>query len=87
MVLEPGESSGVHTHHHDFVVYVLEGSTAEATDKDGKVLGRLELATGETMSITLEGDEVVSGDVRFPATHAARNVGETRYREILVETK
>ena len=87
MVLEPGESTGVHTHLHDFVVYVLEGSTGEATDKDGNVLGRLELASGDTMAFTLDGDEIVQGEIRFPATHGARNVGETRYREILIETK
>ena len=69
------------------MIYVLEGSTGEATDKDGSVLGRLELKAGDTMSFALDDDEVVSGEARFPATHSARNVGETRYLEILVETK
>ncbi len=79
--------SGVHTHRHDFVIYVLEGSTAEASDEDGTALGRLELKPGDTMFLKCEGDEIVGGEVRFPATHSARNVGETRYREILVEAK
>ena len=33
------------------------------------------------------GQDLVAGDLRIPATHDARNVGSTRYREILVETK
>ena len=87
MVLEPGESTGVHTHTRDYVFYVIEGSTGELTDRDGNHLGTLELKAGETMPFRLEGQELVSGDLRIPATHSARNVGATRYREILVETK
>jgi mannose-6-phosphate isomerase-like protein (cupin superfamily) len=87
MVLEPGESTGVHTHSHDYVFFVIEGSTAEVTDKQGNPLATLEMRTGETMSLRLEGQELVTGDLRLPATHSARNIGSTRYREILVETK
>ena len=87
MVLEPGESTGVHTHSHDFVFYVIEGTTAEVTDKDGNVLGKLELKAGDTMSFRLQGEEFVAGEFRVPATHSARNIGTTRFREILVETK
>ena len=87
MVLEPGESTGVHTHSHDYVFYVIEGSTVEVTDKDGNLLGKLEVKAGETMFFRLEGQELVAGDWRIPATHSARNVGSTRFREILVETK
>ncbi len=87
MVLEPGESTGVHTHSHDYVFYVIEGSTGEVTDKDGNVLGNLELKAGDTMSFRLEGEEVVAGELRVPAIHSSRNIGTTRYREILVETK
>ena len=38
-------------------------------------------------SFQLEGDELVGGDLRVPAIHNARNIGPTRFREILVETK
>jgi beta-alanine degradation protein BauB len=87
MVLEPGESTGIHTHPHDYVFYVIEGSTSEITDKNGKFLGKLEMLAGDSMFIRCEGQELVAGDLRLPATHNARNVGTTRYREILVETK
>ncbi len=87
MVLEPGESTGVHTHSHDYVFFVIEGSTVEVTDKDGKGLAKLEMSSDETISLRLEGQHLVAGDLRIPATHSARNIGSTRYREILVETK
>ena len=47
MVLEPGESSGVHTHSHDYLFYVLEGSSAEVTDKNGNFLDTFELVAFE----------------------------------------
>ena len=87
MVLEPGESAGVHTHAHDYMYYVIEGSTLEVTDKDRNVLSNLELNAGDALSFRLEGDELVGGELRVPATHSARNIGTTRFREILVETK
>ena len=66
---------------------MIEGSTGELTDKDGIVLGNLDLKAGNTMSFRLEGEELVAGEIRVPATHSARNVGTTRFREILVDTK
>ena len=87
MVLEPGESSGLHTHLHPYIFYVLEGSTGEVTDKDGQSCGALEMEPGFTMFFQLIGKELVAGDFRIPVTHSARNVGKTRFREILVETK
>ena len=87
MVLEPGESTGVHTHEHSYIIQVLEGSTLEATDADGNSAGSLELNEGETYWVPVENGEVVLGDLRAPATHNAKNVGANRYREILVEVK
>jgi hypothetical protein len=87
MVLEPGESSGLHTHNNSYLFYVLEGSTGEVTDKDGKSCGSLTMEPGFTMFFQLQGKELVAGDFRIPVTHSARNVGKTRFREILVESK
>jgi hypothetical protein len=87
MVLEPGERTEVHTHTHDYVFYVLEGSTGEVSDKDGNPVGALEMKAGDSYFFRIEGRELVSGDFRIPLTHSARNVGKTRFREILVESK
>jgi hypothetical protein len=89
-VLEPGERTPVHTHHHDYVFYVLEGSTLEVFDTNGAALGGFEARTGDTFPLRCEGGMLISSDdkgLRAPATHSARNAGASRYREILVETK
>jgi|ERR1051326_380632 hypothetical protein len=87
MVLEPGQSSGLHTHHHSYVFYVLEGATCEVMDKEGKSCGALTMEPGFTMFFNLQNQELVAGDFRIPLTHSARNIGPTRFREIIVESK
>ena len=87
MVLEPGESSGLHTHSHSYLFHVIEGSMGEVTDKNGNHCGTLAMEPGFTMFLQLKGQELASEEFRIPITHSARNVGKTRFREILVETK
>jgi hypothetical protein len=89
-VLEPGEQTGTHTHRHDYVFHVLEGSQLEVFDAEGAPLGGFEAKTGDTFALACSGGELVSVDdkgLRAPATHSARNAGTARYREILIETK
>lgn len=88
--LDPGERTPCHTHRHDYVFHVLEGSTLEVFDENGGALGSFEARTGDTFAFRCERGELVSADeknMRAPATHSARNGGTSRYREILVETK
>ena len=87
MTLEPGESTGLHTHEHEYFFQVISGSTLETIGSDGASLGEFEFRTGSTHYLTLDGDELVYGDVRVPAEHEARNVGSSRYFAILVELK
>ncbi len=87
MVLEPGESTGVHTHEHGYVIQVIEGSTLRATGENGENPIDLNLATDETYWVDVKDGEVILGDARAPATHDAKNIGAGRYREILVEIK
>ena len=89
-VLEPGERTEVHTHEHDYLFYVLEGSRLEVFDEKGGPLGAFTANTGDVFPLRCEGGELVSTNgrgLRVPATHSARNAGATRYREVLVETK
>lgn len=89
-VLEPGETTPVHTHKHDYVFYVLDGAPLEVFSAAGEALGTFDAVTGSVFPLKIDGDELVSADDkghRVPATHAARNAGSTRYREILVESK
>ncbi len=87
MSLEPGESTGVHTHKHEYFFHVLEGSVLDTIDADGNSLGELEFPSGSTHYLALDGDELIFSGIRVPATHDAKNVGPNRYREILVELK
>ena len=87
MVLEPGESTGVHTHEHSYLIQVLEGADLQATDGNGENPIDFRFETDDTYWVTVEDGEVVLDGDRLPATHEARNVGNSRYREILVEIK
>ena len=86
-VLAPGENLGVHTHKNSYLAYIIEGSTVESLDADGNVTAEVEVETGSVLYIGMEGDELVMGESRFPATHDARNVGPNIVRELLVELK
>lgn len=71
--VQPGEEVPRHSHRLDYFFYPIEGGTLEVTR-----------ASGVTRA-TLEAGKVYyreGGD-----THAARNVGATRYHEVLVELK
>lgn len=57
--LQPGESTGVHTHKHDYLFHVLSGSTLETLDKNGKSLGVFEAEAGRTYNFTIDGAELV----------------------------
>ncbi len=88
--LEPGETTPVHTHEHDYIFYVLDGAPLEVFDADDQALPPFDAQTGAVFAFRCEGDDLVSTDdkaIRVPATHSARNAGPTRYHEILVEAK
>ena len=88
--LAPGERTPVHTHTHDYVFYVLEGSRLEVFGANDEPLGAFDANTGDVFALVCEKGELRSRDdkgLRAPATHSARNAGTRRYREILVETK
>ena len=87
MTLEPGESTGVHTHTNTYFFQVIEGSTLKTRGADGTDYGDLPVAAGDTVFVEVDGDEIRVGEFTGPATHEAVNVGDTRYFEILVELK
>jgi mannose-6-phosphate isomerase-like protein (cupin superfamily) len=91
-VLAPGEETPIHTHEHEYMWYAIEGSTLQVFDENGKDLGTLPVPTGTVYQLKLEDGhlEVVSDTAkgaRVPVTHKAKNIGPSRYREILVEWK
>lgn len=87
LLLDPGESTGAHTHEHDYVVHVIEGSTLRATDGNGENPTDVPLEANDTFYFTLKDGAAASGGLRTTATHDAENIGPGRYREIMVEIK
>ncbi len=88
-LLEPGETTSCHTHLHDYVFHVIEGSRLEVFGENGELLAAFDAPTGGVFPLSLENGNLVSplGGPPAPATHSARNAGTTRYRELLIETK
>lgn len=90
LLLEPGQHTACHIHKHDYIFYVLEGSTLEVFDKNDEFLFAFDSNTGDAFAFTCREGQLFSSDgksLQVTATHSARNGGTTRYREILVETK
>lgn len=87
LVLEPGESTGVHTHEYSYIVHVIEGSTLRATDGEGKNPKDVVLKANDTFHFEIRDGVAMAGKLQTTATHDARNVGAGRYREIMVELK
>ena len=91
-VLEPGQETPMHTHDHSYMWYAIEGAPLQVFDEHGNDLGTLEVPTGAVYSLKLDNGflEVLSEPgkgLRVPAKHKARNVGSSKYREVLVEYK
>ncbi|HIF09777.1 MAG TPA: hypothetical protein EYQ81_07995 [Sneathiellales bacterium] len=87
MVLEPGESTGMHTHENSYIIQALEGAKMEAFDENGENRSEFEIPSGATYWVEVADGEIDLNGVRISATHDAKNIGDTRYREILVEIK
>ena len=87
LVLEPGESTGVHRHELDYLVHVTQGSTLFATDWDGENPTEVTINTGATFYFAVDGDIASVGELETTAVHDAKNIGTNAYREIMVEMK
>jgi hypothetical protein len=86
-LLAPGERTDVHTHEHDYIIQVIEGSQLRALDANGNNPVDLDFKDGDTYWVEVRDGEIIAPGVRVSATHAAENIGDRTYREILVEIK
>jgi quercetin dioxygenase-like cupin family protein len=75
-VLEPGEAIPMHTHRRDHVIVVIDG---------GQLV--VEYADGTRRTAEPRPGDIYFGRVDAEDTHDARNVGTTRYRNIIIELK
>jgi mannose-6-phosphate isomerase-like protein (cupin superfamily) len=75
MDLKPGEFCGLHHHTLDYVLYILEGAKVSVESPPGRKPSRFDVEARGTYYVPAGGIE------------SARNVGDTRFREVLVELK
>ena len=78
LILEPGEASDLHRHDHDYYLVIFEGDyVAGVTPKGGPVDSFVGVVPKEGNSVA-----IAKGGLEW-----AYNVGQKRYREIIVELK
>jgi beta-alanine degradation protein BauB len=75
MDLQPGEESAHHHHDLDYVLVILEGDHVAGVCTDGREDIYADVQPGVTAYVEAGGTEI------------ARNVGTTRYHEIIIELK
>ena len=84
-----GETSVLHKHELNYAFYVLQGSSVEVRDESDKLLTTININAGETLSFNIDGDDLLdsTGTYRINRTHSAKNIGNSVFREILIEKK
>lgn len=91
LTLAPGEMTSMHRHDCDYHFVCIIPSTLEVWDIMGNKV--MTFKAEGTLGLTPNGDNMVQiGDnvknpITFTRTHAAKNVGETTFYEILYESK
>ena len=89
-ILNAGESTPIHEHRFDYLFYPINGAPLEVFSESGNSLGIFDATEGNTFAFKVESGNLVSVDgkgLKVPARHFAKNVGNSTYREILIETK
>ena len=92
MTLDPNQSSELHTHSKEYSIYVQNGSIVEVYDVDDKLVGVLDAKTGTQIDFLLDKKKKKfvskqNSSIAIPLTHKAKNVGKSRFRELLIEFK
>lgn len=91
LFVAPGDQHPRHTHELPYVLYVMQGSSVKAFDADGREVASADVPDGAFMRFQRKDGEFVMDDgstvIRVPATHSLRNVGESDYKELLIEFK
>jgi len=90
--LQPGEETEMHRHDHSYIWYAIAGGPLDTEDENGQKLGVFDIPTGAVFNIRHNGEELeilseAGQGSKFPLTHKAKNIGDTPYREILIEFK
>jgi hypothetical protein len=73
--MPPGATADWHTHQLDYISVIIEGDVIERPNADGSV-DRLEVKPGDFMR-----------SYQGPLRHMLRNIGERRFRNVVIEIK
>jgi hypothetical protein len=90
LFLHPGEKIASHDHRLGYMFYVFEGGTIAVYNADDQQINTLEMVAGDTLAFYPDGKFLRSSDgilSKIQTYHSAKNIGDTIYREILVEMK
>ncbi len=92
VILSPGETTNLHTHHKNYVFYVQEGSKLDLFDKNDKKIISFDCRKDSffDMRKTEDGKEFVAKHdptLRFPSCHWVKNVGKSQFKEFIIEHK
>mmetsp|Transcript_25503 Transcript_25503/g.45316 ORF Transcript_25503/g.45316 Transcript_25503/m.45316 type:complete len:351 (-) Transcript_25503:42-1094(-) len=91
MVVEPGERLPPHEHVYDYNFFVIEGSRLSVfSGSDASFQFSFDSPKGASMAFKRVGDKMhdITGKLPpFDAIHGVQNIGNTTYREILIENK
>ena len=90
--LEPGERSGVHTHEKNYTFIVTQASELKELDGHGNYVEAPPLKKGDIFSYNISEDnttllDMIGNSLSQPSTHEAVNIGDSTYKEILIEYK
>ena len=75
--IEPGESTGLHRHTTDYLYVVIGDGSLQGIRGDGEAIPVQHMADGDVRFRNVDGEDV----------HEAVNVGDTAWRNIVVELK
>ncbi len=77
LALAPGESTGMHRHENDYLYVVIGGGKLQGVSSDGTKREARDMEDGQVQWRDVDGEDV----------HAAINVGDDPWRNIIVELK
>ena len=87
--LAPGEMTTLHRHDYDYHFVAIKPTQLEVYDEHGNTL--FDFRAEGTLGFTLDGDflKPINIELPFPVprVHAAKNIGNNDYYEILFESK
>lgn len=89
--LGPGEMTTMHRHDCGYHFLALSSAELELYGNDGELLMDFNIKEGDILGFSIQDEMLVqtasTNPIRIPRTHAAKNVGQTTFKEILFESK